>query len=624
MKKEVREYLLLVKSWWWLLVIGAIIPAFLANYFLSQEPDVYQATATLVVGNTLQNPEPNQWQLSIANTLAYAYARIAREEPVTQAVVNRLGLDRRPSQLAGQITTRVYAEAQLLEIEVVDTSPVAAALIANALADELIRRSPISQEDQVQRQAFIREQLDDLEARIELVDAEIVALQNSLTSLTSAVELQEAQNRLSQLESVKLELQGNYSSLLASYQTQVPNIVSIFDPAVEPTSPLPRRDKLVILIAAVAGFGLAAGGIFLIEFLDDTVRWEGESVQRLAGLPVLGMIARMPYKDGAVFRSVDPLAPSMEAVRTLRTNVFMAANGQPLRSLLVTSPMVGDGKSFTVSMLALAIVGGGRRVAMIDADLRKPSLHELFDLPNVYGLSELLMKQHPSPDASWTAGVLETGVENLYLLPAGKPPLDPSYLLSEPHIAAMVGCLLEHVDVVLIDSPPDLVAPDACILAAVADGALLVVRAGKTRRAMVERAKSRLEERGGSRLLGLAINRVKFSSYGYYYYSYGAGHLRTRRSVWRRLWARLPFVKDSAQQERVPEAVGLRRVADYLGVSRNTARRWCHEGRVPATRSRLRWRVRLDDLEAVVVQAARGCPPQGEALSNPVAETERP
>ena len=195
MSRRFWWYLGIFRRWGWLLALSVLIPALITSVLVARQPNFYRAKATLMVGTSLQTPDPDPWQLTIANNLANAYARLAQEGPVTQAVIERLNLDRSPGELASQITTRVYPEAQLLEIQVVDQDPQLAAAIANAIAEELVRRSPVSQEEEQTRQQFIRAQLDDLEARIERLDGEITELQDTLPELTSAAELEEAQRR---------------------------------------------------------------------------------------------------------------------------------------------------------------------------------------------------------------------------------------------------------------------------------------------------------------------------------------------------------------------------------------------------------------------------------------------
>jgi capsular exopolysaccharide synthesis family protein len=603
MDGQAGQYTRLLKQWWWLLVISLILPAVATNFLLSRQADTYQARVTLMIGSSLQNPEPDLRQLNVANTLVNAYARLAKEGPVLQAVIDRLALDREPDQLAMQVGTAVYGDAQLLEIRVVDANPRAAALIANALADELVRRSPISQEDQAQRQAFIRSQLDDLQERIERADEKLTGLQASIVDLTSAAELAEAQNRISQMETVKADLQATYASLMESYRTDAPNIVSVFDPAVEPVTPLPRRDIMITGVAAVAGLALSVGGVLLIEYVDDTVRWEEDTKQSLLGLPVLGAIPRLPIRKGSVTETFEPLSHSAEMVRALRTNVLLAAGDRPLKTLLLTSPTLKDGKTLAVAQLGLAMAAAGRCVVMVDADLRKPALHEMFDLPNLYGLSELLAGRSRFTGSAWPRGTQDAGIKNLYLLPGGKPPVDPTLLLTSPRLGKLFEALGRQADVILIDSPPESVAPDAAVLASAADGTILIVSAGATGRRKISRTKEHLAGRDGVNLLGVTFNRVKVNGNGYYYAHSSKPQRRVRR-LWRGLRARLPFIKEGTGEEK-PVVLNLTEMSHRLGVGRRTARRWCKDGQLPAFKSWLRWRIKEGDLEEAMHRLVR-------------------
>jgi len=138
---ELRRYFNMIKRWWWLLIVGIIIPMGISYYFVSKHPVLYQAKVTLMVGTTLQQPSYDSRPMA-ATSLGQAYTELVKRRPIIEAVSQRLGVERSPEALAEQITTWINPEAQLLEIMVTDTNPQAAALIANALADELVRQSP--------------------------------------------------------------------------------------------------------------------------------------------------------------------------------------------------------------------------------------------------------------------------------------------------------------------------------------------------------------------------------------------------------------------------------------------------------------------------------------------------
>lgn len=200
---DLRRYLIVLKRWWWLLIIGAIIPAVISYYFASKQEDFYQARVTLMVGTTLQSSNPDTSLMQTSNSLAQAYAELVRYRPITEAVIQRLGLERSHEKLASQIVAWVRPNANLLEIRVTDTNPRAAMMIANALAEELIRQSPGSGQGQrQQQQEFIKLQLDELEEKIAKKKAEIVELNDSLADLTSAAEIADTMARIDALEEV--------------------------------------------------------------------------------------------------------------------------------------------------------------------------------------------------------------------------------------------------------------------------------------------------------------------------------------------------------------------------------------------------------------------------------------
>ena len=207
----------------------------------------------------------------------------------------------------------------------------------------------------------------------------------------------------------------------------------------------------------------------------------------------------------------DPRSPASEAYRTLRTNLSFYSLDDPLRTLVVTSPAPDEGKSTTIANLAVTIAQGGRRTILVDCDLRRPSLHELFSRQNDTGLTTMVLDEHAD------LRLHDTGIDNLQLLPAGPKPPNPADLLGSRHLDRVLAQLKEQADMVLIDAPPVVGVTDAAVLGAKADGVLLVVNAGKTRRDHAERAKELLEK-ARVRIVGVALtNAPKESALAGYY-----------------------------------------------------------------------------------------------------------
>lgn len=602
--EDIRAYLKLLKRWWWLLIVGAIIPMGVSYYFASQEPDLYRAKATLVVGTSVfQDPDPNRSELDLSNTLAAAYAELVRQRPVTEAVIERLGLEQSPETLASQIGTNVRSGAQLLEIQVIDGDPEAAALIANALADELIRRSPSSGRDP-QEQEFIRGQLEELRGKIESLGAQIDELAASLSELTSAAEIQDTEERIAALEQVKSRYQSTYADLLDAYNADSSNVLSLFEPAVAPRSPVSRRTKLIVAAAGAAGLGLAVGGVLLMEYLDASLRWEGQGANSILEMQVLGTLPQVSAKRA--LQAGNPLSPVAQGVREIQASIFLAYPDQTFETLLVTSPSAGEGKSFTLANLAIALASGGNRVVVVDADMRRPELHELFDCPNVVGLVDALITSDGENEAP--IPLQGTSFDNLMLLTAGRPSADPVTLLTSTRFPALLETLLDRFDMVLVDSPPVLGPPDAAVIATRVKGTILVVSAGQTVRNLARQARDRLLGQPGVNLLGLAVNRVKVNGSYYYYRS----ETEEKRAWWK--WWR--------KRSRDDGFLTPGEAAAQLGISSGQVRRWCKSGRLPAVRKFVWWRVDAEGLERAIEEmlGSDGADDRVEIEQDPVGE----
>jgi capsular exopolysaccharide synthesis family protein len=199
----------------------------------------------------------------------------------------------------------------------------------------------------------------------------------------------------------------------------------------------------------------------------------------------------------------DPRSPSAEAYRTLRTNLYFSSLDQALETLVVTSAAPGDGKSTTLSNLAVTMAQGERRTILADADLRQPSLHTIFGASNSQGLTNMAVED----DALSDPPLIETGVENLWLLPSGPLPPNPAEILGSRRMEEIIDALKSRADIVLFDAPPAIAVTDAAVLGTKVDGVLLIIRAGKTRREHASRAKELLE-RVNVRIVGAVLNNA--------------------------------------------------------------------------------------------------------------------
>jgi non-specific protein-tyrosine kinase len=207
----------------------------------------------------------------------------------------------------------------------------------------------------------------------------------------------------------------------------------------------------------------------------------------------------------------DPRSPAAEAYRTLRTNLSFFSLDQPIRSLVVTSPAAGEGKSAAVANLAVTMAQSGRRTILVDCDLRRPSLHEQFGLAMTPGLTNLVL------EGLTELPLQPTGVDNLWLLSSGPTPPNPADFLGASRMDRVLAQLSEAADIVLFDAPPVVAAADAAILGAKADGVLLIIQAGRTRRDQSERARELLEQ-AKVRIVGVALTNAPRESGSSEYY----------------------------------------------------------------------------------------------------------
>ncbi|MBN1657136.1 MAG: CpsD/CapB family tyrosine-protein kinase [Anaerolineae bacterium] len=208
-----------------------------------------------------------------------------------------------------------------------------------------------------------------------------------------------------------------------------------------------------------------------------------------------------------------PRSAISEAYRTLRTNLDFASLDEELRTIAVTSAGVGEGKSTTLANLAVVSAQAGRKVILVDADLRRPTLHQLFGLSNELGLTTMILDESALADPP----LQDTGVAGLSLLTSGPLPPNPAEMIASRRMAEVIAALSEHADQLFFDTPPVVAVTDAAVLATKVDGVLLVISAGKTRREGARTAIQRLEQIN-ARLVGTVLTNVEMGATftGYY------------------------------------------------------------------------------------------------------------
>ena len=439
--------------------------------------------------------------------LATEYANMAMREPVQNAAKTALGLTELPDYEA-------TARGIFLEIAVIHTDPRFAQAVANVIAQQLISISPVNMQPSAGTDSqFVEKQLKDLQDNIEKTRQEISTKQSSLSGLDSALTIAKTQNDLGALEEKMATLQEIYSNLFSSTREAAFNTLSVFDTAALPTTPIGPRKTLIILLAAVSGLAFAVAATYLIEFLDDTIKTTDE-IDRLIDVPAIGYIGEMQgFKP--TFVASHPRSPVADAFRGLRTNLEFMSVDRPMKKLSISSAEESDGKSTIAINLAIVTAQADKKVILVDADLRSPSVHRYLGISDSPGLSDVFLDRVTVKEAlvEWD------GTPKFLIMPAGAIPPNSAELLGSRKMELILDELAGMADIVILDGPPGFVV-DAIVLSAKVDGVLLVVNIGDTRRGSIKAVVEQFK-RIDANLVGTVLNRVSRGSgiYGSYYYS---------------------------------------------------------------------------------------------------------
>lgn len=359
------------------------------------------------------------------------------------------------------------------------------------------------------------------------VRTELAALRGNLDKevrrLLGAVKVEDAP----QFQLLKREAETNrqiYEVLLKRHKEttlteSIPrNNIQVVDPAVLPDGPTKPRKRMNMVLAVVIGLVGGMGLAFFVEYLDNSIK-SSEDVERILGFPLLGLVPeRRKGKDVLPIETVvtqDPRSVHAEAYRTIRTGVMLSVADRPPKTILVTSPGPEEGKSVTAANLATAMAQAGNSVVIVDADLRKPRIFEIFGMDNARGLGPALVGEIMLDFA-----VRPTASPLLSVITSGPVPPNPAELLGGKRMQEVLEELGRRFDRIVIDSPPLVPVTDATVLAAFCDGVVLVVKEGVTTRELATEARRRLLD-AKARVLGVVLNGVGSRQAGYpYYYAY--------------------------------------------------------------------------------------------------------
>ncbi|CAN5138290.1 polysaccharide biosynthesis tyrosine autokinase [soil metagenome] len=460
---ELSQYTQALRAHWKLIWASVLVGVWLGGVATLLIPPTYEATSKLFVstsGNELNSVQGNV----VAQSRVVSYSELLVGEQFARRVVDTLGLNTAPGDLIGQIETSIRPDSQLLGITVTDESPEQAQLIANTMAEEFV---------------------------VLVSDLETPAATTSTDSATGTT---------------------------VTTTPTAPVKVTVVQTAGLTDTPIAPNPLLNLPLGAAVGLLIGLLLAMLRHVLDNTVK-SGKQVEELTGAAAVGGVLYDPeMASRPLISQFTAHSGTGEAYRQIRTNLQYVSVDKPPRVLVVTSSVSGEGKTTTAINLAMVLAHSGQRVALVEADLRRPRITRYMQMVGGAGLTNVL-----AGNADLAELLQPWGDGKLSVLAAGPHPPNPSELLGSEHMGHLLAELRDSHDYVIIDAPPLLPVTDAAVLAVLADGAVIVTRYGSTKREQLRAAAGTLHAIG-ARVVGTVLNMVAPDGGGDYGYGYGYGY----------------------------------------------------------------------------------------------------
>jgi succinoglycan biosynthesis transport protein ExoP len=510
-----QPYFIFLRRWWWLLALSAGIALVGVRMSLAKQQPLYLATATVQVGEVVQDKNPDQSQLAIIGQLVRTYAELVKRDPVLEASAKALGLPLTADDLRGRLVVTTNDAAPFIDISIVDSDPVRAAAIANEIARQLALKSPAPSAQDVSNQQFIQNQIKDLQQKIS--DAQIASakMQDQIGKLTSASDIDDANRKLTVIQAQIASWQQTYGQLLAYIQPSRTNQVTVISEATPPTAPQPKRNMLYYLLALVIGGGLGTLLALVLEFVFRPLTSTRELAAFVSGPPTLA-VPRYAVPTQAPMLAAKPESDASTAYRLLRNALYTDGVDGTGITLAVTSSQVGEGKTTTAVNLALALANAGRKVVLVDANLRNPNLDHWFTATAAAGFNDLLVSAADAPgfndlllsDCLLEQVLQETPYPGLRFIGAGNIPDKYADLLSQHSLSDVVATLALSADVVIFDTGAISEELDSLLLTKYMSGVILVAEADHIKQDQVRHA-IELLGRTGTPLVAVVLNKVR-------------------------------------------------------------------------------------------------------------------
>ncbi len=467
---ELRQYLEIIQRRKWIIILSTVLCTLLAavlTYFATPQ---YRSQTTLRVA-TINNIDYTQ-------ILMNTYARIATSSTVRSELRTQLGLSEPPN-----LSVELVPGTELMIIEAQAEDPAQAQAVANTAASVLAAQSreiysgsgKTTTEILASQLAQAELELNETRQQYDLLFAESPDDVTAIDAINQSIALRER----------------TYSTLLEQYEDArlnealLANSVSVVEPANLPASPATPQPVLNMVLGALGGLILGVVLAFVVENLD-TKMYTMDHIESATELPTVGRIPASK-DDLQIARLNNGHYPQLEAFRRLRTNILPVGSEAEPAITMVTSAQRGEGKSTICANLAVTIAQSGRRVVVVDCDMRLPSVHKIFNLPNKRGLTSVLTQEVSLQDA-----ILDTSYPRLQAIASGPLPPNPTELLGSPQMVALLEELLNDYDVVLLDTPAMLSVADSAVLAHLVDRIIWVVSLAVTRRDDVDTVRRQL------------------------------------------------------------------------------------------------------------------------------------
>jgi non-specific protein-tyrosine kinase len=529
---ELFEYWKVISKRLWLIALLVLACVSIAVAYGESEERYYSTSATLFINPVADNP---MWPYhgSDGTTLAGDYSSFVRSNQFANLVAQDPAVPLSADDVRSSLVTDYEPDSQYFFIGAEYPDPQIAQNIANSAAQLFVaenaarlqsqqqqaepQRAPLLESDRqqlIQLQSVLQDELTYINDQIRAVQGEIANLQGQARS-------DRLNERVGNLIGTLFDLRSLRADVLANMPT------SIIEPAPLPVAPVPTNTLLYAIQAIAIGIVLGIGVAFGIEYMDYTFR-EPDILNTVYGRPTQSVVGKMKSNQGAIPLATvdDPSSPQAEAFRAMRLLINAASLDTPIRSMLLTSAVPGEGKSFIAANLAVSMAQNGRRTILVDTNVRQPRLHGVFGLPQMPGLTDMLSEEH----ADYRDYLQPTSIEHLSVLPAGTSLPNAADLLGSQWMHTLMQQLANDADMVIYDSPAITSVTDGLVLAAQVDGVFQVVKAGGPRIDVVMHAKSLLDGVDAP-LLGPVLNQVRKQPKSGYYAPQGKRRARPESSA---------------------------------------------------------------------------------------------